>query len=146
MWVQTKADGWVNLAFVASATHVHAGVALRGAGGRIMGILADHFDLEECIQSEIVPATAGQEAIVVRKWPGDKGPEIEFHKVAIVAWKVSKIASFPIIAGDAPASNETILIVQPDGRLCNPLIEEWDDLETAKRALIAEAKMQTGET
>ena len=141
MWVETKDSGWVNLALIGSARRLRNGEwQLVAPDGRNVGVVPERVDLDEMMITTLVPAPRGQEALSVYSWSdGPEEAQIRVERVTVVAWRVCSMAALPIIAGDAPCSNQTILIIQPDGRITEPFNREWENIEGAKKDLLAEA-------
>jgi hypothetical protein len=97
-----------------------------------MGIVSDHTDIDEWLDSELVPAAAGQEAIIVTTWSDGSEPSVAVERIGVVAWGISRMAALPVIAGDAPSSNQVVLILHPDGRVADPFNQEWPSIDEVR--------------
>jgi hypothetical protein len=143
MWVQIKDGGWINLDLVGQMQRMRDGDwHLRSLDGIGLGVVPGHPDLDVIVGDMVVPATVGQEAIsFLMQTDDDEGPEIIVSRKAVVAWRISQEAALPIVAGDSPASNETVMVLQPDGRVCDPFNQEWPSIEAAKAGMLKEARL-----
>lgn len=132
-WIDTKDSGPVNLDFIRRIAHRKDGTRrLIGEEGDVVGELYGSFD-EESLKESIIPATTPMMALVVT-WntPDEQNPTgIYTEERLIVAWKISDMGTFPIIAGDHPSSNQDVLIIHQDGR-CEELLScTYDSREEA---------------
>ena len=146
MWVQTKNEGWVNLAFVANVRRLRdGGFSLIGPDGRGMGIVSEHVTLDEHLDTEIIPASAGQEAYVIWTWIEDGEAKGRAVRAAVVAWRICSLAAIPIVAGEAPLMEESTLILHPDGRVAEPFNAEWQDIDAALAEFIEQERKREAE-
>lgn len=93
-------------------------------------------------EGEVIPAAAGLFAVVITVF-ADGSVSHQRHPIA--AWRVLRgtlgESAFPIISDDL-CSNETILVELPDGRLCLPAEQVFDNLESAKDCLLKRAQTE----
>ena len=140
MWVHTKNDGWVNLAFVANVRATGKDDRnLLDANGRSLGVVSGHLDMTEWLDADLIPAAAGQEAVVIWVWTDGDAPEVIVEHASIVAWRISRMGAFPVIAGESESPGQSVLILHPDGRVCDPFNCEWPTVEAAKAAFLVDA-------
>lgn len=144
MWAKTDDKGWVNLNFVQSVRRNREGdLRLFDHEERYLGLVSRHLDFDEQLDTELVAAPSGQEALVICKYPDEaEGPRTWSRRATIVAWRVSNLGATPVIAGDSPAENERVMIIQPDGRVCDPYVALWPDVEEAEKAMLDECKAE----
>lgn len=85
-----------------------------------------------------VPAAAGAKAVLIAEDAEAGRPTMESVStrwMPIIAWRIRNTVngSGEPIFPESPASNETVYIEMPDGRLLLPGITDYADLEAAKQ-------------
>jgi hypothetical protein len=90
-----------------------------------------------------VPAAAGAVATVVYVSDSENArptkDDLFVERAPIVAWRLTGVFAFPILP-EEPTSNGTILIEMPDGRLKEPAMRLYDDLDKAKDDILRTAQ------
>lgn len=100
------------------------------------------------VLAKVVPATAGQEAValnVVDNRDGVRPTRVDVARYPVVAWRIisDDPSAQPTPVLPVPwASEEHVFFILPGGRLLklDGNGEEFDDLEDAKAAVLAEAQ------
>jgi hypothetical protein len=57
--------------------------------------------------------------------------KLEAERRNVVAWKITALDAFPVIAGDAPSSNQFFLAIHPDGSVEQFQGNVWPTIEAA---------------
>lgn len=120
-WIETLSGAKFNLDHAAEMRWSKEGHWLIiGPDGKVVAASEDEACREIANPADLfVPATAGQEALLVSWYDGDETPDIERRH--IVAWQLSRLANgdvfaaYPVIAGDSPASNQAVFVLHADG-------------------------------
>lgn len=100
----------------------------------------------ERLLATLVPATAGQKAVVIAYGGGDRindrPTEVWEDWYPVVAWRIDESGwALPILPADASeASNCRVLIEKPDGGFIDPLMAEYVDLADAKKRILEEVQ------
>jgi len=114
------------------------------AEDRTLGELT-HADLDLVYSNDpVVPAEPSSMAYAVRVGVAGGRPteaSVWCNVYQIVAWRIHDeiIPPTPVLS-ENPASNETLLIVLPDGRMLHQMDCEYPDLEAAKASILLEAQ------
>jgi hypothetical protein len=138
---------WTNLEYAAEARSLRHGplIFLREDGAKLGRMTARHgFDLVE-LTTPVIPAIAGATAILFDAHPmGDDNDRPDYvcvETVPIIAWRIACGAASPNFI-DKPASNQVVLIQMPDGRLLEPRVREFGNLEEARDGLLLRAQAE----
>jgi hypothetical protein len=148
-------EGWVNLDYVMRVTRTNEEISgklqhryvLFGTDDQIISQTAWHLpdDTEDfaAICAPLVPATAGQTAVVIsisEHWTGAERPtenDIESRVYPIIGWRQINGACKPVFP-ESVSGGDTVLIVMPDNSLLESLWgahnERYDNLAAAKAA------------
>lgn len=133
-WLHTTNGGWINLDHVRTITTSPDGRTWRlfAADGEHLGTTSTYPD---ATFDALIPATAGQEAIVFAWWgdnAGDPVPYSTADRRAVVAWQLTSVGTIPILAGDpCDSPNEVVLVLHPGGQVESVGDCTWDNLERA---------------
>jgi len=137
--------GWVNLAHVAKVAQTDSNMfALYGLDGAVLGVTETY---EEWVEqtAPVVTAASGAFAYVVSRdsVSANRPEEGEFRvdKVPIVAWRIVGADPEPILM-DSAASNQTVLLPMPDGKVLRPFEATYNSLEDATAVLLTEARAE----
>jgi hypothetical protein len=137
MWIKTKSGRFINLNHAAEIVAIEDNEwRVFGPAGEELGVLDAWSTGPLGLGAELeplVPATHGQEALVVWWWKEDGEFLVKSERRSIVAWRVSSTIDLaaPILAGKENARNSATLIINPGGT-CQELHDRtWDSVEDA---------------
>jgi hypothetical protein len=145
-FVETEDFNYVNLAHVVKVRTNTAGKqVLLDADGGSLGVARD----EVTNSGTLVAAAAGMFATVV--YVGNKpkvrpvDDDVFVERYPIVAWRIrgtneSDESAYPVLAGVQGASNATVLIELPDGKLDEPHSGTYNNIEEAKTTFLERAQ------
>ena len=142
-------EGWVNLDHVVKIEYQqcrNAGLLFYGADGRsIIGTKTDcryGFSLEQAV-APVVPAAAGATAVIISAVYGEshngRPNETYAESVPIAAWRLVDTVAMPVLV-EATLSDDTVLVVLPDGRLMEPGSGIFDTIADAQAEVLRRAQ------
>jgi hypothetical protein len=139
-------EGFINLHNIEAIGHnTEGGYNLYGDRRDAVIATATYDTIMATFDTKIIPECCGREAVVAVRNQASwfershglmpKMPVWEFHRRAIIAWRVTPDGCLPILAGDTPChfhgDKSLVLILHVDGSVEAPN-GRWSDLEAAK--------------
>ena len=116
---------------------------LFGRDGELLG--RSHYSISNDDFLPVVPATAGQVAVILSVDDLSDPPEIEdvfVMRWPIVAWRIRPNSVAEAILPEEVSPGEWVLIECPDGVLLYPFVGEFTSLEKAKKEALLSAMKQ----